>query len=464
MTLREQVHAATDWLKRVATQPRSELTRWQAAARFAYDLGRYGAKQLRDDRAGEMAAALSFRTLFAIFPMVVVGAAFFQGLRGVERFHELVRELIERAGLAGVEIQDAPAVEPGEQQELGSWIEDLIFQIGDVNLETLGWIGLAVVIYAAIAMMVTIEETFNLVYRAPEGRAWVRRVPVYWTVLTMGLIVIWLILFIDARFAEWVGEVAAVEWARAIVRTVWGFVIIWLVLFGMYMLVPNTAVAWKPAMVGAFVAGLGVHIGKELLAGYIATFLTIQQLYGAIGFIPLLMFWVYVMWLVILFGLEVSSTLQSLGGRRNMEEMEAKRPRTGMLDPASILLVMEVIGECFQEGKPASTRRISEKTGIPANIVTEMIERLCEAGLVHRLERDENAATLARPPEQISADRLIEVGFAMVDELAPGRKSQLIERLREAERDLASNATLASLLTVRQGQATAEDRLQNETH
>ena len=62
-----------DWLKRVITHPQEELTRWQMTVRFAYDLGRYGAAQLKRDRAPQMAAALSFRTLFGLLPVLVVG-------------------------------------------------------------------------------------------------------------------------------------------------------------------------------------------------------------------------------------------------------------------------------------------------------------------------------------------------------------------------------------------------------
>ena len=61
------------WLRRVVTRPREELSRWQKAARFAYDLFRYGGRQLRQDRAPQMAAALAFRTLFALIPVLVVG-------------------------------------------------------------------------------------------------------------------------------------------------------------------------------------------------------------------------------------------------------------------------------------------------------------------------------------------------------------------------------------------------------
>ncbi len=493
MGFRKHIQAASDWLKRVVTQPRSELTRWQAAVRFAYDLSRYGARQLYEDRAFEMAAALAFRTLFAIFPIMVVAGAFFQGLYGREPFREFIRNMIEGLGLSDVPILtlddpvetaddaavvanggvDGPEVIAGGDPigetagtkggstgdmaeppaELGSWLEDFIFRITDIDLNTLGWIGFVVVVYASITMMVTIEESFNTVYRTAQGRAWTRRIPIYWTVLTMGGIVIWMLFQIDDRVGEWVGRWAAIGIAA---RTIWTFTIIWLALFGIYTLVPNTIVAWRTALAGSFFAGLGVFVGKELLAGYVSTFVTVRQLAGAIGFVPLLMFWVYVMWLIILFGLEISATLQNLGGRRNMEEMEQKRPRYGMIDPASVLLVMEVIAERFREGKPASARQISEQTAIPSSIVSEMIERLTAAGLVHRVDHDETCATLAKPPDQISAEHLIEVGYGMVDELTPSRRTDLIRRLREAERTLASNATLASLLQAHDAARTVE--------
>ena len=62
------IELVTHWLKRVVTQPLQELDRWQMAARFAYDLGRFGAHQLRQDRAQDMAAALAFRTCSGCCP------------------------------------------------------------------------------------------------------------------------------------------------------------------------------------------------------------------------------------------------------------------------------------------------------------------------------------------------------------------------------------------------------------
>lgn len=464
-TLSERIQHVLDWIKRVVTKPREELTLWQKRARFAYDLGRYGAKQLDEDNATQMAAALTFRTLFALFPIVVVSTVLFQGLRGVDRFHELVGDIVEAAGLDEVYVvplEDAPAAEEGQVVSLGQWVQQFVVQIGDINLETLGWIGLAVLIYAAIAMMATIEDTFNTIYRAPEGRSWLRRVPIYWTVLTVGPIAIGLIFFIDARFAAWVATIEVGEWLVRVAGAAWGIVIIWLMVLGLYILVPNTRVAWRAAMVGALITAVLIQLGRWFLGEYIATFLTARQLYGTIGLVPLLMLWVYVMWLVVLFGLEVSATIQNLRGRR-IAEMEQKRQRSHILDPASILLVTEIVAERFVDGMPATMRGIADATAIPETTVAELVNRLQHANILYRVESElGGGVTLARPPEKISADELMEIGYQIVDDSRSPQKSALLQRLRDAQKAFVSHASLASLIDRPNGETAENAKFKSE--
>ena len=57
--MRTRTRFVPEWLKRLLTTPATELNRWQYATRFFLELCRQGAFQLRQDRAGQMAAALS---------------------------------------------------------------------------------------------------------------------------------------------------------------------------------------------------------------------------------------------------------------------------------------------------------------------------------------------------------------------------------------------------------------------
>ena len=72
--IQEAMHAASQWLRRVLTRPRDELDRWQKAVRFAYDLGRYGAQQLRQDRPAIVHAWLFTATCYGRIAAWVAGA------------------------------------------------------------------------------------------------------------------------------------------------------------------------------------------------------------------------------------------------------------------------------------------------------------------------------------------------------------------------------------------------------
>jgi len=452
-----RIQPVLDWLKRVVTQPRDELTRWQKTVRFMYDLGRYGARQLRQDDAPRMAAALSYRTLFGLLPVLVVGTMIVRAIGGFEQLVQHLGEFFSSLSLDEYEMSVAGGAALPEGQSLSQWLLDIVRQVEDVNLAAITWVGVVVLIYSAISLMVTIEGCFNNVCRAPEGRSWAKRLPIYWTIVTIGPAAIALTMYVDSRFNAFIAQQVSWWWMLKAAPVLWSFVATWLVMFAVYRLLPNTSVHVRPALIGALVAAVLLEIGKRTMGAYVGNALSIRQLYGSLGLIPLFMFWVYLMWLVILFGLEVSATLQSLGGR-TLEEVERERRPTGLVDPASVLTVMEVVAERFGESAASTTSQITEATGLAEATVHLIVTRLIEAGLLHRLDREDGAVSLARPPEGIAASELIDVGFALADEGGIERKPAILLQLRDAQRSLAAQATLAGLLPT-QPPAAAGDKV-----
>ncbi|MFV2069155.1 MAG: YihY/virulence factor BrkB family protein, partial [Pirellulales bacterium] len=264
--------AVLGWLRRVVTQPREELDRWQRAARFAYDLGRTGARQLRHDRAPQMAAALAFRTLFGLIPVLVVATILVKALRGTDAFMGIVRDLLTSAGLDQVKIIPPAEVTlptAGGSESLATWLEGLVGQAASVNLTAVGWIGLAVILYAAIGLMVTIENCFNTICRAPEGRSWTRRVPLYWFILTVSPVAIGLMTYLDSRFDTWIGSLEAWHWLLVAVQLTWGYATAWLWMLAVYLLVPNTYLRPRPVLIGSFVAATLLQIGASTMGAYL---------------------------------------------------------------------------------------------------------------------------------------------------------------------------------------------------
>ena len=104
------IDAFLNWLGRAVSQPRDELTRWEQAARFAYDLGRHGARQLQQDRAPQMAAALAYRTLFGLLPVLVVATVVARAIMGPTEFLDLAGRVVESLGLVGCAVLAARSV------------------------------------------------------------------------------------------------------------------------------------------------------------------------------------------------------------------------------------------------------------------------------------------------------------------------------------------------------------------
>jgi DNA-binding IscR family transcriptional regulator len=106
---------------------------------------------------------------------------------------------------------------------------------------------------------------------------------------------------------------------------------------------------------------------------------------------------------------------------------------------------MEAIAEGFEAGKAVPLAALVEETGLPEPVATEILEKLAAEGFVHRVATNVAAYTLARPPQDISAESLVEFGQGMLHDRTGRRKSRTVEALRRSQRELAANTSLASL-------------------
>ncbi|MCY2989877.1 MAG: YihY family inner membrane protein [Planctomycetota bacterium] len=436
----------TQWLKRVVTQPLQELDRYQMAVRGAYDLGRFGARQLQHDRASEMAAALAFRTLFGLLPVLVVTTMLVKGFGGQQQFLGQLDELLEYGGLHKIQIL-MPAETGGATQTLAVWLRDNVLRAEQINVAAIGWVGVALTIYSAISLVVTVEDCFNTIYRAPQGRPWIRRVPLYWFVLTISPLLVVCSTYANIWFEDHLARLQTQVWLTASVGLLWSLFTGWMLMLAVYMLFPNTAVHRRPAMVGALVAALLLEIGKRTLGLYFEKALSLSQLYGSLGLIPLFMFWVYLMWLAVLFGLQVSATLQHLHGRRVAELQEQRRWESALIDPAVVVMIMERIAAGFMKGQTTTVEQIARTTGLTEPVVDRLLTGLVHAEMVHRVADAESSVALRRPPEEIPLDQLLEIAFQSAQRDGGGDAShRLLEQLRMAQKAATAHATLRTLL------------------
>lgn len=470
--MRKLIREITLFLRRVIHSPVGELTRAQRMLRFWIDLAWHCARALRYDRAGEMAAALTYRTIFSLIPLLVTALLVFQAFRGLEEVRSDIEPVIYK--FLGVGFEYGPPVDdykneyavtppdtaPQEKKKeadeqvmlrVDQFLTNLTTQVAGLNFGSIGAVGFILFIWAAIDLVVTLELSFNRVFNSPEGRPWSRRIPIYWAVMTLGPVLIWLSLSVGGRIVGAAEQVPVlgtiVNWASGL----FALAASWLLLFLLYKLMPNTTVNVKSALAGAFVAAVLWELGKFGFGLYVSKAIPYAKIYGALGLIPLFLFWVYITWVIVLFGLELTYTLQAMKGKRFKYELPTTHADVPG-DPEWIIPIMAQIGDCFTHGKTIDSQSLADRLGLPDRAVVDLSLKLEEAGLIHRVEGSDDVPSqyaLSLPPDQIALERLLDVADTIRHSPDAARQQAgwaMLRKLSEAQRIAAADLTLASLL------------------
>jgi len=434
------------YLDRLVSRPVAELSRAQRGLRFLVDLTRHASRELRANDAGQMAAALTYRTIFGLVPLLMVSMLAFRLFGNMDA----AAAHLQQAAYAffNYEVDASRPEAAAFKTVLDQKILDVVHSVSSLNFETLGVLGALLLIWAAIGLLVSFEDAANHIYRAPRGRSWLKRVGVYWTVLTLGPILLLSVLY-AAEF--WLGRAETLPGVGPLFALLGEFGSLagsFLALALLYKLLPNTAVRWRPAIVGAFLAAAAWDASKWAFGLYVSRALPYLKLYGAIGLIPLFLFWLYLNWLIVLFGLEVSFTLQALHGRAFGPPDTRGALRC---DPQWLLPLLGAIARASRDGAPAGRQALAEELKLPLEAVGELVVCLEDEKLVVHVTRrgsEDLGLMLALPPERIALARVVALAsrFTLGDRPREGPGWSALGWLHETARAAAGERTVADLL------------------
>lgn len=208
--------------------------------------------------------------------------------------------------------------------ELNQVMEDLIYNnfvptSGDAikdhvsgfieNTKKMSMMGIASLIVIALLLISTIDQTINRIWRCKKKRSLVQAFTIYWTILSLGPIILGSSIALSSYLFAIVQDQGFLSVGQQLLSFM-PFLIAWLTFAGIYTLVPHQRVSFRYALTGGFVASILLNFGTDLFSLYITNFPSQQVIYGALAVIPILFVWIYFNWLIILFGAEVTATLE----------------------------------------------------------------------------------------------------------------------------------------------------------
>ncbi len=397
----------TSYLEWLVTHPIAELSRAQRSLRYVVNLVRHCSRELGANDAAQMAAALTYRTLFGLVPLLMVSMLAFRLFGDMET----AARHLQQAAYAFFNYQVDPHRPEAAafKAALDERLLTVMRSVSDLSFQAIGAVGALLLIWAALGLLVSLENAANRIYSAPKGRPWLARVGIYWTVLTLGPVLLLVVLY-AAEF--WLSRAEALPVLGPFFALLAEFGSLFgsfLALVVLYKMMPNTHVRWRPSLVGAFVAAGLAEASKWAFGLYVSEALPYMKLYGAIGLVPLFLLWLYLGWLIVLFGLELAFTLQAMRGR--VFERRARRGQLVTADPQWLVPVTAAIARRARNGQPVTRQELAEDVDLRLEAVAELVACLEAEGLVHQVTRRgaESGVTLALPPEKVPLARLLEI-------------------------------------------------------
>jgi membrane protein len=254
----------------------------------------------REQRLAQAAGGLTFTTVMSMVPLLAVSFALFARTPALRPAGEAIREHLLRAFLP---VDIARTV-----------LKHLAQFTGNATGVTL--VGFALLAVSALALLLSVENSFNRIWQVKKPRPVLRRLALYACILLTGPVLIgaslWATSYLLAASSAWVRTPP--DWLRHALTL--GPVVLGAIGFAcLFRFVPYSAVRWRDAIAGGLLAGIAFELGKRGFAIYLANVPTYRTIYGA--FAPLLAFlvWVYYSWFVTLAAALVSASLPGPGAQ-----------------------------------------------------------------------------------------------------------------------------------------------------
>lgn len=281
------------------------------------------AKRLGQVDAFDLAGSLTFTTVLAIVPLLAVALALFTAF---PQFHDSSDAL--QAYLTN------SLMPPLISENVMSYLNDFAQQAS--RLTTIGG---GFLVMTVLLLILSVDKTLNEIWRVNKPRGIGQRLLVYWALLTLGPLLTGASLWATALVArESFGVMSHLPVLLEFTLQISPFFVSAAGFAALFMIVPNTKVAPRDAIIGGFLVAILLEIMKLGFAFYVSQVSTYTTIYGAFAALPVFLIWIYLSWLSVLFGAIVAANLPYL---RQVRANGFARPRHPLNDALAALRLLD---------------------------------------------------------------------------------------------------------------------------
>jgi membrane protein len=389
-------------------------------------------KGFKDDECSMHAASLTFSSLMAIVPVLALCLSMARGFGDADTAKLWIQDRVSdwtetfkvepAPATDGVALSADASAEGAEsdrvvQSELALRINSIVEQgfekVENINFTKLGTVGLVLLIWMVIEVLGRVERSFNRVWGVVVGRSIWRRFTDYLSVLLILPILIaaaaslpvmdLLTRFLDEHTAALMHRLVSSGFFKNL--TVAGMSTL---AFGfLIMFMPNARVRFRAGLAGGFVTALLFLVWGSICAMIQVGAARYGKIYGSFAVVPILLYWVYMSWQIVLFGAEVAFAVQNC----TTFKMEQNAREANIL--ARMTLALAVVVEAARSMVSTAPKfcavSYARENRVPVRFLNAVIEELVLAGYLAQLSEKQGTFALLKSPTTLQVDEVVRV-------------------------------------------------------
>jgi membrane protein len=385
-----------DKLKKVNDEiwhtPLSELSRRRLIVIKQLRIIVLAARGFLNDKVQLRASALTFYSLLSVIPIAAIAFAI---AKGFNLDHTLEQLITQKSN-----IQD----------------RDLILRIVSIarnavqqtNEGYIAGVGVVVLFWSVMSLLNRIESSFNHIWQISTPRPWFRKFTDYLTIMLIAPVFIILsssiTVFISHQLDSYMLKAPILDFFKPIISfivRVIPYFLWWFTMTVLFIVMPNTKVRFRSAVVAGFIAGTSLQL---LLWFYFGLQLGISKLgtiYGSFAAFPLFIMVLQSSWIIVLLGAEISFANQNVS---RYEFESAALEISHYQKRALTLMIMHLVIKNFANNeRPLNSELISQILKIPVRLVRDIIEDLKEVNLISIIHGSDEKERLFQPAMDINS-------------------------------------------------------------
>lgn len=339
-----------------------------------------------------LSTSLTYNTVLAIVPALALVFAICRGFG----FQNLLQDTMEQ-------------YMPGQEHVIDTVLVFVDSYLKQSSQGIFVGVGVVALLWTVISLLSNIEQAFNNIWDIKRDRTFFQKVTAYISLCLMVPVLIICSSGLSIFMSTTLQEQLHIPFLTPLINVVLEFmplVLIWLAFSLSYLLIPNTKVEFRCAAIAGAVCAVMFQVLQLLYVNgqlYVSKY---NAIYGSFAFLPLLLVWLQLSWLVLLFGCVLTYSLQNvfafnyLGTISNISHSYMR---------CVTLVISTVVMRRFADRQqPLSRQDISKTYGLPMRLVGYVCWRLKQCNLVNYviLPGDDTGISAAVEPSSLSVGEL----------------------------------------------------------